>query len=108
MKEIVHAVERNSLEKAKKVTLEALSSIHDRNRKQFYGVYLLTELCIEVGLIDPKEYTKICGTTITIKPNRIPRKINLGLYGGTKKAWLFRLLLPSFMCLAGTFCTTGA
>lgn len=58
MKEIVHAVERNSLEKAKKVTLEALSSIHDRNRKQFYGVYLLTELCIEVGLIDPKEYNK--------------------------------------------------
>ncbi|GIO34625.1 MULTISPECIES: TioE family transcriptional regulator [Paenibacillus] len=58
MREIVHAVEHQSLEKAKKVTLEALSSIHDRNRKQFYGVHLLVELCIEVGLIDPKEYQK--------------------------------------------------
>lgn len=58
MKEIVHAVGHHSIEKAKEVTLEALSSIHDRNRKQFYGVHLLVELCIQVGLIDPKEYGK--------------------------------------------------
>jgi len=107
MKEIVHAVERNSLEKAKKVTLEALSSIHDRNRKQFYGVYLLTELCIEVGLIDPKEYTKICGTTITIKPNRIPRKINR--FVRRHKKSLVIQAPPSILYVpAGTFCTTGA
>ncbi|GIO59295.1 TioE family transcriptional regulator [Paenibacillus cineris] len=58
MKEIVHGVEQHSVEKAKKVTLEALSSIHDRNRRQFFGVHLLVELCIEEGLIDPVEYIK--------------------------------------------------
>ncbi|MBE9915161.1 MerR family DNA-binding transcriptional regulator [Paenibacillus donghaensis] len=58
MREIVRGVEHQSIEKAKKVTLEALSSIHDRNRRQFYGVHLLVELCIEVGLIDPEEYNK--------------------------------------------------
>ncbi|MFD0713792.1 TioE family transcriptional regulator [Paenibacillus sp. GCM10027626] len=52
MKEIVQAVEQHSMEKAKKVTVEALSSIHERNRKQFYGVHQLVELCKEVGLIE--------------------------------------------------------
>ena len=58
MKEIVQGVEHQNIEKAKRVTLEALSSIHDRNRRQFYGVHLLVELCIEVGLIDVEEYNK--------------------------------------------------
>lgn len=58
MKEIVRGVEHQNIEKAKTVTLEALSSIHDRNRRQFYGVHQLAELCIEAGLIDPKEYDK--------------------------------------------------
>lgn len=56
MKEIVRAVEHQSIEKAKKVTLEALSSIHDRNHKQFYGIHQLVELCIEIGYIDPGMY----------------------------------------------------
>lgn len=52
MKDIVQAVEHQSIEKAKQVTVEALSSIHERNRKQFYGVHQLVELCKVVGLID--------------------------------------------------------
>lgn len=58
MKEIVQSIEQHNLEKAKQITLEALSSIHDRSRRQFYGVHQLVELCIEAGLIDPKEYDK--------------------------------------------------
>ncbi|MBW7473882.1 MerR family DNA-binding transcriptional regulator [Paenibacillus oenotherae] len=50
MKEIVQAVEQHSIEKAKKVTEEALLSIHNRNRQQLYGVYQLVELCKELGL----------------------------------------------------------
>lgn len=51
MKEIVQAVEYQSIEKAKRVTEDALLSIHERNRKQFYGVHQLVELCKEVGLM---------------------------------------------------------
>ncbi|WP_409340251.1 TioE family transcriptional regulator [Paenibacillus sp. MBLB4367] len=54
MKEIVQAVEHQSIEKAKKVTEDALFSIHQRNRKQFYGVHQLVELCKEVGLVVPE------------------------------------------------------
>lgn len=50
MKEIVHAVEHHSIEQAKKVTENALVSIHQRNRQQFYGVHQLVELCQELGL----------------------------------------------------------
>ncbi len=51
MKEIVQAVEHQSIEKAKKVTENALLSIHQRNRQQFFGVHQLVELCKEVKLI---------------------------------------------------------
>ncbi|UHA72545.1 TioE family transcriptional regulator [Paenibacillus sp. 481] len=54
MKEIVQAVEHQSIEKAKKLTEDALLTIHYRNRQQFYGVHQLVELCKEVGLMDPK------------------------------------------------------
>ncbi|MCP1308876.1 MerR family transcriptional regulator [Paenibacillus tyrfis] len=50
MKEIVQAVEHQSIEQAKKVTENALVSIHQRNRQQFYGVHQLVELCKELGL----------------------------------------------------------
>ncbi|GAA0362041.1 TioE family transcriptional regulator [Bacillus horti] len=52
MKEIVQAVEHHSLEKAKKVTENALVSIHERNRQQLYGIHQLIELCKEIELID--------------------------------------------------------
>lgn len=52
MKEIVQAVEYQSIEKAKEVTENALKSINQRNRRQFYGVYQLVELCKEAELID--------------------------------------------------------
>lgn len=58
MKEIVKSIEHRSIEKAKSVTLEALASIHDRNRRQFYAVHQLVELCVEAGHMDPKEYDK--------------------------------------------------
>ncbi|MBS4210041.1 TioE family transcriptional regulator [Bacillus sp. FJAT-50079] len=55
MKEIVHAVEHQSIEKAKKVTEQALMSIHQRNRQQFNGVHQLVALCTEIELIDSDE-----------------------------------------------------
>lgn len=45
MKEIVQAVETHSIEHAKKVTVDALRSIDERNRQQLYGVRRLIELC---------------------------------------------------------------
>ncbi|WP_438350613.1 MerR family transcriptional regulator [Paenibacillus sp. FA6] len=50
MKEIVQAVEHQSIQQAKKVTEEALLSIHQRNRQQLYGVHQLVELCKVVEL----------------------------------------------------------
>ena len=50
MKEIVQAVEHQSIEQAKKVTENALLSIHERNRQQYYGAHQLVELCKELGL----------------------------------------------------------
>ncbi|MFC9774642.1 TioE family transcriptional regulator [Paenibacillus chitinolyticus] len=52
MKDIVQAVEHQSIEKAKKVTEQALHSIHERNRQQFQAVSELVELCKEVGLME--------------------------------------------------------
>lgn len=52
MKEIVQAVEHQSIEKAKEVTENALLRIHERNRQQYYGVRRLVELCEEVGLME--------------------------------------------------------
>ncbi|MCY9590250.1 MerR family DNA-binding transcriptional regulator [Paenibacillus chitinolyticus] len=52
MKDIVQAVEHQSIEKAKKVTEQALHSIHERNRQQFRAVSELVELCKEVGLME--------------------------------------------------------
>ncbi|WP_429841208.1 MerR family transcriptional regulator [Brevibacillus sp. FIR094] len=51
MKEIVQAVENQSIEQAKKVTADAISSIHDRNRHQMYGVRRLVELCEVLKLV---------------------------------------------------------
>ncbi|WP_313636906.1 MerR family DNA-binding transcriptional regulator [Paenibacillus sp.] len=45
MKDIVQAVEHQSLEQAKKVTERAIRSIHERNRAQFRGIHQLVELC---------------------------------------------------------------
>ncbi|MED3646425.1 TioE family transcriptional regulator [Halalkalibacterium halodurans] len=52
LKEVVDAVEHQSIEKAKKITEEALVSIHQRNRQQFNGVHQMIELCIEVGMME--------------------------------------------------------
>ncbi|MDY7224148.1 TioE family transcriptional regulator [Halalkalibacterium halodurans] len=52
MKEVVDAVEHQRIEKAKKITEEALVSIHQRNRQQFNGVHQMIELCIEVGMME--------------------------------------------------------
>ncbi|MEC0247337.1 TioE family transcriptional regulator [Paenibacillus chitinolyticus] len=52
MKDIVQAVEHQSIGKAKKVTEQALHSIHERNRQQFRAVSELVELCKEVGLME--------------------------------------------------------
>ncbi|MFF0826536.1 TioE family transcriptional regulator [Brevibacillus sp. NPDC003359] len=51
MKEIVQAVENQSVEQAKKVTADAIKSIHDRNRQQLYGVRRLVELCEVLRLV---------------------------------------------------------
>lgn len=45
IKEIVHAVEHQSIEQAKKLTEDAIRTIHERNRQQFLGVHRLVELC---------------------------------------------------------------
>jgi DNA-binding transcriptional MerR regulator len=52
MKEIVQAVEYQSIEKAKEVTENALLSINLRNRQQFMGVHQLIELCKVVKLME--------------------------------------------------------
>ncbi|MFS0838991.1 TioE family transcriptional regulator [Paenibacillus sp. 1P03SA] len=52
MKDIVQAVEHQSIGKAKKVTEQALLSIHERNRQQFRAVSELVELCKEAGLME--------------------------------------------------------
>lgn len=51
MKEIVQTVEHQSIERAEKVTKEALQSINERCRLQYLGVHQLVELCKEVGLV---------------------------------------------------------
>lgn len=51
MKEIVLAVEHQSIEHAKQVTKDAIRSIHERNRHQFRGVHQLVELCKALELI---------------------------------------------------------
>ena len=45
MKEIVEALDHHSIEQAKKVTENAIRSLHDRNRQQFRGVHELVKLC---------------------------------------------------------------
>lgn len=51
MKEIVNAVESNSIERAKQVTEDALLTIHERNRKQYIGILHLLELGKQLELI---------------------------------------------------------
>ncbi|RAV22942.1 TioE family transcriptional regulator [Paenibacillus contaminans] len=51
MKEILHAVENQSIEHAKKVTEDAILSIYERNRHQFRGIHQLVELCKELELL---------------------------------------------------------
>lgn len=55
MKELVQALEQNSVEKVKEVTVEALVKIGKRNRQQYNGVHQLVELCIEAGFMDGSE-----------------------------------------------------
>lgn len=55
MKELVQALEQNSVEKLKEVTEEAMVKIDRRNRQQFNGVHKLVELCIEAGFMDGSE-----------------------------------------------------
>ncbi|GGD91161.1 MerR family transcriptional regulator [Paenibacillus nasutitermitis] len=55
MKELVQAVEHQSIDKVKEVAGNALDRIHLRNRQQFIGIHQLMELCIETGLIGRKE-----------------------------------------------------
>ncbi|UKS31101.1 MerR family transcriptional regulator [Paenibacillus sp. HWE-109] len=50
MKELVQAVEHQSIEKTKEVTEHALIRINLRNRQQLNGIHKLIELCMEVGL----------------------------------------------------------
>ncbi|RCX23826.1 MerR-like DNA binding protein [Fontibacillus phaseoli] len=50
MKEIVQAVDNQSLDKAKVITEQAIFTIHERNRQQMLGVHHLIELCKETGL----------------------------------------------------------
>lgn len=51
MKEIVQAVENQSIDKAKKITEQAISSINERNRQQYLGLHQLIELCKELNLV---------------------------------------------------------
>lgn len=55
MKELVQALEQNSVEKLKEVTVEAMVKIDRRNRQQFNGVHKLVELCVEAGFMDGSE-----------------------------------------------------
>ncbi|SDW19178.1 MerR family DNA-binding transcriptional regulator [Paenibacillus sp. CF384] len=52
LKDIVHAVEHQSVEQAMKLTENAIQGIHARIRNQFQGVHQLVELCKAVKLID--------------------------------------------------------
>ncbi|TDF95127.1 TioE family transcriptional regulator [Paenibacillus piri] len=45
MKEIVQAAEHQNFEQAKKVTEQAILTIHERNRQQVRGIHQLVELC---------------------------------------------------------------
>ncbi|WP_244297185.1 hypothetical protein [Brevibacillus antibioticus] len=49
--EIIQAVENQSIEQAKKVTADAIRSIHDCIRHQMYGVRQLVELCEVLELV---------------------------------------------------------
>lgn len=51
MKEIVHALDSQSLDKAKRITGQAISTIHERNRQQYLGIHQLMELCKELDLV---------------------------------------------------------
>ncbi|GIP53898.1 TioE family transcriptional regulator [Paenibacillus vini] len=51
MKEIVQAVENQSIDKAKKITEQAIFSINERNRQQYLGLHQLIELCKELKLV---------------------------------------------------------
>ncbi|WP_248926717.1 TioE family transcriptional regulator [Paenibacillus hamazuiensis] len=51
MKDIVQAVEHQSIEQAKKLTEDAIRSIHERNRHQLRGIHRLIELCKVLRLL---------------------------------------------------------
>ncbi|WP_199615128.1 TioE family transcriptional regulator [Paenibacillus alkalitolerans] len=55
MKEIVQAVENQSIEQAKKAAEKAVHSINERNRQQFRGVHRLVELCKVLELMADRE-----------------------------------------------------
>ncbi|MED5018617.1 TioE family transcriptional regulator [Paenibacillus chibensis] len=51
MKEIIHALDRQHVEQAKKLTEDAIRTIHERIRHQFTGVHQLVQLCQLLELI---------------------------------------------------------
>lgn len=69
IKEIIQAVEHQSIDQAKKMVREALSAIHQRNRQQFNGIHKLMELCIEEGLLEYNE-AALLKPILTFDPDR--------------------------------------
>lgn len=51
MKDIVKALDHQNVEQAKKLTEDAIRTIHERIRMQFLGVHQLVELCKELKLL---------------------------------------------------------
>ncbi|GIP26853.1 MerR family transcriptional regulator [Paenibacillus sp. J23TS9] len=51
MKGIVQALDHQNIEQAKKLTEDAISTIHERIRQQLLGVHQLIELCNELELM---------------------------------------------------------
>ncbi len=52
MKEVIGAIEHQSVGKAKQVMQDSLSSIHWLNREQFHGVHELYNLCTILNLLE--------------------------------------------------------
>ncbi|GAE05616.1 transcriptional regulator, MerR family [Paenibacillus sp. JCM 10914] len=69
IKEVMQALQFQSIAQAKKVVREALSVIHHRNRQQYNGVHKLMELCIEVGAIE-SESASMLAPIHTFDPDR--------------------------------------
>lgn len=69
IKEIIQAVEHQSIEQAKQLVRQALSVIHQRNLQQFNGIHKLMELCMEVGLLEFDD-AALLKPILTFNPDR--------------------------------------